>query len=301
MMTHRIPWLTLAAVLATAVPTMAQQKFDIVLKKPAKGENLQVEKSDAEDTKVHLVDANGQVQNDLSQGKKVTNFTYRQTILVQGENDRPPTKLQRHYTKAEVVSANMNTTLPYQGKTVLIEKKEDKYRFDIEGGAELTGKDAAELDREFNKKNPGGPDFEKMMLPGRPVAVGDSWNVDTAPLIADLKRSGDIVPDADKFKVTVKLTRAYKKDGRQFGVLHLDMVMPIKAIGDKGKVNAVKPGALMRMIADLDVCIDGSSSIGTLKGQINADMTLPIPEQPGMSVVVRSRNDLFEQRTLPNK
>src|SRR5262249_33209296 len=161
---------------------------------------------------------------------KGSNSSYRETVLAVGADDEV-VKLTRKYTKAQALEEGKVVKLPYEGKTVVIEKMGDKFRFTIDGGEELTGKDAERLDKEFNAKDKSGlgkkgKDFEKMLLPKGKVAVGESWKIDAAPLLDEIKKSGEIVVDADKFSMTARLTKAYPKGGRQFGVIRLELFMP---------------------------------------------------------------------------
>jgi hypothetical protein len=297
----RTTCLTLAALLTVPLAASAQEKIDIKFRKPTKGDVTLVEKKDTEETKTLILDNAGKVLQDLSQPKKVTNYAYRETTLAVGADDKA-TKLTRQYTKAETSDKGEAVApLPYEGKTVLIEKKGDRYTFQIEGGGELTGKDAEKLDSEFNPKKKGGPDFEKMLLPGRPVAVGETWKLDTRPLVEEMKKSDDVVVDFDKMVMTAKLVRAYKKGGRQFGVIRVDWVVPIKAFKGGGKETPLEPGAKMVVVADMDVCIDGTAYLGTMTGDVRMDMAFPVPDMPQLRATAQMRGNHFEKRSPPTK
>jgi hypothetical protein len=294
-MTGRI--LTPAVLLALAVaPVSAQEKYEVKLRKPVKGDTLLIEKRDTETSKTVILDNTDKALKEIDQPKQSSHYAYREEILQEGTVGSKPAALKRHYNRALTTTGETPTVLAIEGKTVLIEKKGDKYRFQIEGGAELTGKDAEQLDKEFNK---GNVDFDKLLMPGRPVAVGETWKIDTGPLLEDLKRSGEFVVDPAKFQATAKLLKAYKQDGRQFGVLRVELVMPIKSIKSGGKDVELSAGSKAVLSGDMDVCIDGSAGAGTLAGNMSFDLTFPLPDQPQLRATVQMRGTMFDQRKLP--
>jgi hypothetical protein len=299
-MTRRSVLLTLAAVLATTVPAQAQL-YDIKIRKSAQGDVMLMEKTGTEENKTILQDNTGKDVMDLSQPKKTHHYVFTETVVAKAAGADKATKLTRKYTKAESSEGGKDGTLPYQGKTVLIEKKGEKYEFRIEGGGELTGKDAEALDKEFNGKDKGGPDFEKMILPNKKVAVGESWKIDTEPLLKEMAKSGELVPDPTKFTMSAKLTKAYTKDGRQFGVIRLEWNMGMKGVGGGGKSIPVDPAKnKMTVTADLDICIDGSASVGTMTASMAIDMMFPIPDQP-LRAIATIRGTSVDRASLPTK
>ena len=62
------------------------------------------------------------------------------------------------------------TKLPYEWQTLLIDKKDDKFRYVIEGAKELTGEDARDLDEEL-AKGPGPWEAHDLLLPGKSVRL----------------------------------------------------------------------------------------------------------------------------------
>lgn len=287
-MNQRIVWWTLAVVLAAALPAPAQEKFDIKLKKAGVGETELIEKTEVENNASYLTDLAGKKLKDMEKLKKETRTVYRETVLEKPADAKRPTKLKRRYEKAVVINDGKATMLAYEGKTVVIEKKEDGYRFFIEGGDELKGKEAALLAKEFNKKSPG-PDFEKLLMPGRAVAVGDTWKLDTAAILEELKSDKDAMQvDEAGVQGTGKLVKAYQKDGRQFGVLHIKLTLPIKAI-PAAKGLEIGKGTKMVILADMDLCIDGTAPLGTVVGRVEMDLrgTL-VGQQTGILATTRS-------------
>ncbi|MCC6419973.1 MAG: hypothetical protein IT429_17190 [Gemmataceae bacterium] len=209
-------------------------------------------------------------------------FAFNQLIVDAKPGMDRPLKVERTYDKARVNEKGEKRTLPYEGKTVVIEKKGEKYEFRIKGGQELTGADAKALDEEFNKKGKlGGRELEKMFLPGKAVKVGETWKLDPAVLGKIFQE--DTKMDLDQAKTTAsgKLVKAYKKGDRQFGVLEFRLQMVPKAIREPAPVR-FQPGAKMDFVMTLDVCIDGTSrnGNGTFQVTIGAAALLPDPDQP---------------------
>src|SRR5439155_714677 len=135
-------------------------------------------------------DPAGNTLDDRAQKTSEVN-RYREEVL-EKEPGRRATRLRRQYEKAQARTDDQAETLPYQGKTVLIEKKGDKYRFRIEGGAELTGKDARFLDKEFNAKGRTEDEsqLEKLFLPDKAVPVGASWKLDLERIAKEIGKEG---------------------------------------------------------------------------------------------------------------
>jgi hypothetical protein len=169
------------------------------------------------------------------------------------------TRLKRKYEKATVTADGETKTLPYEGKTVLIEKKGEKYTFRIEGGDELSGADARELDSQFNQWGTVSDEqMEKAILPNKAVKVNEEWQLDPAALAQAFKDAVEL--DPAKTSGMGRLERAYKKGGRQFGVLVFRLKIAPRALLEKGKRVPLEPGAAWTTNVRWDVCIDGSTT-----------------------------------------
>jgi hypothetical protein len=226
-------------------------------------------------------------------------FTHRQTVLEHPAGARRGTKIRRHYSRAERIRDGKTESLPYAGQIVLIEKKGDKYTFRIEGGAALTGTETQELEQEFNK---GSPFFlgSDGLLPKTAVRVGQSWTADPAPFAKELQRSGDVKVDGARAKASGKLLRAYKKDGRQYGLLELRVSVPVLSLGPGGTDLKAKDSKLtVRLL--LDGCIDGSSVAYRLKGvvEMTIDAAMAQGGLEGLRLSVQA--DLLDMRQEAGK
>jgi hypothetical protein len=302
-MSARFPCLLLlvAPVTAVQIQTQPGKKYDIkIMEVVRKGDTVLVESSATTDNKVTILDRDGKkfgVPQPEGQSKHA--YSYRETLLDDLKGDAKPGKLKRHYLKAEVTVNGKLAALPYQGKTVLIEKKGGKYRFQIEDGAELTGKDAELLDQEFNTGHKAAPGYEKVMLPKGAVAVGETWKMDTSALAKQWKTElGGAQVDESAVKATGKLLKAYRKDGRQFGIIRFELAIPLKAVANDGKQVKVTGSSRMTATIDMDVCIDGSALVGSVKGNTSAEIFFPHPEMPNLRVVVQSRSSMLTRHKL---
>jgi hypothetical protein len=300
----RSSWLAvgLGLVLASA-GARAGETYAIKIKEAVKGDAVQVEATDKTDSQTRLVDAAGKPLLDpkgkpvLDKAQKVEKASaYRETVLEKEPGKPRATRLERHYDKAQLTTDGKTVDLPYQGKTVLIEKKDDKYHFRIKDGEELKGDDAQPLNEEFNRGGDEDFDLQKAILPGKPVAVDDVWKLDVAALAAAFARSSKMQLDADKAEGTGKLVKVYDKDGARFGVMQLHLEIPIKEIGEgKGKLT-LKAGSKWTMDITLDGCIDGSRLDGTRKSlsKIDARGAVSLQDGPEINQTVTASGDSQE-------
>jgi hypothetical protein len=241
-------------------PAQAEETYTIKPRKSGKGDVTRVDMHENGKAVDKLLSLDGRLLKEKSTRTAKT-LQFKQTILEQPKGQERPTKIQREYKKAEVKEDDTTRPLSYQGKTILIEKKGDKYHFQIIGGAELTGDDAKDLDQEFNQGRADGHDFQKVLLPAKPMAVGATWKIDPQKVVKELSK-GDkgesLVVDFTKAVASGKLISAKKKDGKQFGVIEYHLELPVKELGSKDNRLQLDPGA--KLILDLkeDGCIDGS-------------------------------------------
>ncbi|HYT92017.1 MAG TPA: hypothetical protein VEL76_25100 [Gemmataceae bacterium] len=274
--------IAVVGLLAGPVAVQAQEAFTIKIKKAAEGETTRAEKKEQGTEQTKIADNNGNLLKEEAK-KHSKHAVYKETVLEKKASQPRPVRLKRQYETATVTENGEKKTLPYQGKTVLIEKKGERYTFKIEGGEELTGEDAKLLNEEFNKKGKFDEDtFEKLFLPGKAVKVGETWKLDTQVIVKALREEGKMELDADKLKATGSLTKAYKKDGKQFGVIVLRIEVAPKAFGDGGMIIPLQPGAKLSIEATVDTCIDGTSSTGTgtFNLAIAAEALLPDANNP---------------------
>jgi hypothetical protein len=251
----------------------AEETYTIKVKESAKGDRAQLESEETEQSHVKVLDADGKRIEEKDE-KKTTVLKYRQTILELPDPKKRPTRLRRQYDKAQLTTTDRDPqTLPYEGKAVLVEKKAGKYRFRIEGGDELTGKDAELLDKEFNKEKDDKSELENLLLPKKAVRLNEAWKIDPEGLKALGKGDEEELPvDLNKAAGTGKLVRAYQKDGHQFGVIEFRIDLPLKGVVGKEKMSLAS-GAKMTLQIKLDSCIDGQLSDTTADFSAKLDLT----------------------------
>ncbi len=110
-----------AGLLAGAAPVRVEDAYTIKVKKNGKGTVTTEDKQEIDNSTLKIVDPNGKVLENKKEQKTVTQ-AYKETIL-EKEKGKKATRLRREYTKALVKIGDDDKTLPYEGKTVLIEKK----------------------------------------------------------------------------------------------------------------------------------------------------------------------------------
>ncbi len=264
--------------------------YTIKIKKAAKGLVEQTEKTENTTEHMKVADNNGNALKDETK-KKSFHYIYRQTVLEMKPGVEKPTKLKRQYEKAVVTEEGKTTKLPYEGKMVLIEKKDGRYTFRIEGDEELTGEDAKRLDEEFNKKKEiSEKELERLVLPPGPVKVNETWKIDPKNLIKAF-RLESMELNLEKSTATGKLTRAYRKTRRQFGVIALQVVLFPKGVNKDGMTIPLQPNSKIELGVTIDACIDGSSATGSMSftGDFAIEMLLPSPNQPMFRLTVSAK------------
>jgi hypothetical protein len=245
----------------------AEDTYTLKVKTLGKGDAGVVSKD--ESVEFHIVTSKGGKVVDDKKINANEQLKYKEEVL-EKEPGKRATKLRRTYEKAISTADGKETQLPYHGKVLTIQKADGKYTFQIEKGDVLKDKEIPTLVQEFAKE----VDEDKirdLLLPKDAVAVGASWKLDKDGLKTLLSQeSGDFKIDAASSKGTGKLVKAYKKGGKQYGVIQFDIEAPL----EKFKDDAFEKGAKINTTLNLDVCIDGSEDSGTLKGSTHLGGTI---------------------------
>jgi hypothetical protein len=244
----------IAGVLAGLVAASAagQDAIEIKIASPKAGDRVKVTVEEKADS-AFTVSAKGMEQ--AKSESKTKSLVYVDEVIDAAAGAKKPTKAKRTYEKAVVGANGKGTTLPVEGKTVLIEKTGDKYAFTVDGKA-VEGEALRLLEGEFNKADKN--DARDLMLPNKAVKPGDTWKIDGDALVKAM--GDDLKLDRAKATATGKLVKAYKQDGKQFGVIELTITSPITDLGPKAPVK-VKDGSLSVTLTG-DGVIDGSSPRG---------------------------------------
>jgi hypothetical protein len=245
----------LVAVLAPTVT--GQEAVEIKFARPKVGERVKVTVEEQTERKVTGKPIGPKDPN----GTTITSFVYVDEPLEVARDAAKPTKLNRTYEKATIVqkpasrAEDSRTTLPVEGKTVLIEKKDGTYAFTMDGMAIKTsvmpeGQAGGVLFAEFNR--PGKEDPQALLLPNKPVKPGDTWKPDIDKVIRTFHGSGSKL-DKAKLDATCKLVKVYKVGDAQFGSFELKATSPKKE--QEGPLSVT-------LTAEL--CIDGGTPAGKI-------------------------------------
>jgi hypothetical protein len=285
--------LVVLALLPTASP--AQEAYRIVLKQPGKDEHALYRR--VERVRVETTFREGKGQPEQHGDEKGLDVAFREQVLQQPAGPGDKGKLRRLYTRAQRIQNGQQSTLHYEGRTLLIEPKGKggRYTFRTRDGGDMNGSE--ELDEEFNGKMPRLPSLGMAwLLPRGAVRVGESWKIDPAPFLKILATPSELTIHADRATASGKLVKAYRKDGRQYAVLDLRIEVSPKSISaDKATVKLKAGKWTFRLVAD--GCIDGSSVAYRLKGEMEASLEGTLDEG-GMrgDVRLRLQADVFESR-----
>lgn len=294
----------LAAAALTAQPAKpAVRTFTIQLREAKAGDRLRVEKDSGETSHYRLADAQGHQLQDQEQTRGDT-FAYEETVLEKPKGATKPTRLRRHYEKAQTRTGDRTDPLPFEGKTVLIEKRDGTYHFQFEDGQELTKQEAEPLDKEFNRRAEDKLNFNKLFLPQGPVAVDQTWKIDPAPLVKDLEKDSKIEIDAAKAVAEGKLTRVYRKAGRRFGVLEFRIELPVKALAMAKQKAEVRPGSKFVVRATVDGCIDGSvnQTVAKFDNELDVEGEVTGPDDTRLKLAATAHMKGHEsEREAPGK
>jgi hypothetical protein len=268
----------------------AQEAVEIKFARPVAGSRTKVTVEEKTVTKsVYTV-------NGMTQGKdevKSKLFVYVDDIIETSKDFRRPTKSKRTYEKAVIGGDGKDKKLGIEGKTVLIEQMGEKYSFTVDGKP-VDDDSLKILSEEFDR--PEGHEVRNHMLPKQAIKVGEAWTVDSAELAKSIGERG-LVFAKDKLSAGGKLVKAYKKDGRQYGVIELVFDAPITGLGNKNPI--VLKDARMTMKLSGDGCIDGT--LGT--GKSTSKMTVTL-EGSVKNIDVKAVIEGTESRTveeLPKK
>jgi alpha-glucosidase (family GH31 glycosyl hydrolase) len=281
-MQHYLSVVLFAGLMALSSAAAEPEAITIKIKETVQGDSYNIDATKTNKVMSKLVDAQGKVLMEMNE-EATEIMTYKETVL-KVEANKKPTKLEREYTKAEVKKAAKTEDLGLAGKTVLIERKGDKYTFTFKDGGEIKGAAAKVLAEEFKDKNEESNQMEKLLLPKNAVKAGDEWKLDMDPILKEFGKGEGIDIDKAKAAGTGKLVKAYKKDGKQFGELQFKMELPIKSLNN-GQLK-FPDGAKMVLEFSIDGCIDGTSGAGTNNMKMNLNGTAPIPNVGSLTLAV---------------
>jgi hypothetical protein len=250
--------MTVCALALAPFAWAADESYTIKIKRfPAPGKSITVRDSSKTSSSAKVTDADGKVLNDKRQ-QEGAQEEYTETTIEKG--DKAPKKFKRFYRKARADKGKGSKAEPYEGKVILYELKDGKYHVSVEGKDELPAKSLDKLAKQADDRLK--EDVDTVLLPGKPVKVGDTWAIPGKKL-ATLPIPGI---DPARSKGEGRLVKVYTKGGRQWGTLYIRATL---LLGKLEKLEFDPPGSMM-VEGTLDTPIDGSSAARRL----NATLTL---------------------------
>jgi hypothetical protein len=287
----------------TAGHGLAQEKYTFKLKELGQGDSSQVERKEVMASKASIRPEKELVPKTFEFGF-TKHFSYTDTILERPEGSPVPTKVKRVFEKVVVdsqlpggLASKSDTAQTLSGKTLLIEKKGDKYEYRIEGG-EVLDKITNDLNDEFNKQEQDKQ--TKALLPRGPVAVNETWKIEAKDFLGDETKGmfQDVKPEG-----TAKLVKVYKKEGRLYGVIEtvLDLQSKFQSKLDvKGANNPPPMETKGTLKLTFDGCIDGSFAERSFNVKMEMNGTMNMPQGgPVYSSTIASQD--YTLKELPRK
>jgi hypothetical protein len=228
----------------------------------------------SENVKINLTFSIALDNNVLKEEKKVIDEEKQLTEKLLASNDKGPTKFSRVYSKALKRDEGNLTKLSYEGKTIVFERKGDKFEATAQGG-EVDEKELDDLLKSVNNKGD-----DSGFAPKNAVKVGDTWTLKKEAVgifLGDLKDGADF----DKFKGQGKLIKTYMKDGKQWGTLDIALAVPLKKFGPLDLEKTIP----FELKLTLDTAIDGSSTANQIKGTLKVEGKSQV-EQNGQTIMI---------------
>jgi hypothetical protein len=248
----RLRLLCLALLVVPLAIAAENEKQTIKIKHhPDEGKSTVTKSLTKETGSVKVLDKDGNVihMEDVNNEKEEVST---ETVLEKG--DKKPLKYKVAYEKATYTKKGEKEKHSYDGKTLIYTLKDGKYTISVEGGGTLDDKEEAELLKKANED-------AGQLMPGKPVAVGDKWELPSKFLLKNFGEKADL--NADKTKGTATLKKVFTKDGKTMGVIEFDMNLAIKTLKGEAEIT-FDPPVDTHVTMTLETAIDGSSATGTM-------------------------------------
>jgi hypothetical protein len=251
-----------------AAVTQAGETYTIKIKKKNQGDQILHNSDETSEQVITLKDPAGNTLKDETD-KSSKAICFREEVL-EKQPGEPALRIKRLFEKAQYEKGGQKLTRSYEGKTLIIErKKSGSYGFRTQDGTSLLPEDLQDLGRLFRDDMPDDERMNALLVPRKPVAVCETWKLDMEALAKELLRGQPLEFDGAHGSGIGKLQKAYRKDGRQFGVMEFEMALPLRAVGEGRNRVEMKDGSVAKFTIAFDVCIDGSAHSGTQKGHFS--------------------------------
>jgi hypothetical protein len=197
-----------------------------------------------------------------------TKYVYTEEYLEVPAPGAVPTKARRVYSVAERTDDGVAAKdVPIRGKTVLIQKGTPRYEFRVDNLLLVESPDLIHIERLYNPVQEQSKATD--LLPGRPVRMHESWDLDKEKVARYFVPPGMRLDPATT--ATGKLVRPYAKGERQFGEITYDLNLVLLDNAQPGPGMRLQPGSTAKWQITFDGCIDGNSSDAEVKIRITVD------------------------------
>lgn len=270
-----------------AVAASGEDAITIKMSRPKAGDRIKTTIAEKETNTTSFVLGGKKEQKSTETTKAIVHVS---EIITAGDGDSPPVKLLRTYEKYDAAKAlKPGQAAPPLNTPILIEKKDGKYAYTVEGKPVEKGV-AALLDTEFAKTK---SDFKgEDLLPKGPVKAGDTWKPDIAKV---LKALGDekLISDPEKSSMVCKLVSTSTKNGKVYGVVEIKAEIAIKGL--EAKENITLKSGQMTMTMTGNICLDGTDPTESSKDLMSFKIEA---ETKGISFVVDGKMEKNETKEL---
>jgi hypothetical protein len=254
---------SLLIVFSFAVACSADDSFTIKLKlNPDVGKTVTYRSVSKDTGSMKFFDAEDKLLNETK--KEGDDVVYHTTIL-ERDKDGKATRYLRTYERSIEKENGKTTTLSHQGRTVLIEKVDGKFRVGLVGEPPLDPKDAQKLIKRANRKT-DSDGMIRALAAGKPVKVGDSWPIPIKAVVDSLE---EMIADHAKSTATAKLVKVYMKDKSQFGTFETVLKLVVTGMEEDGLSMTFDPPAVFEATLITDIAIDASTTERTEKGTMS--------------------------------
>lgn len=267
--------------LLVAAAGRAEETYTVKFKPLAKGERLRFDIKEDGSKRIKSFDPDGKKVED-KETKETLHRVYDDSYLE--VVDGAPTVLLRRYERAERTLDKRTSKLPFHGHTLRIDKKENRYEFQIDGEkvepAE-SGELFQEVGRGFNRVR-----WHEFFAPDRPVKLDERWKANPAKVIDLLALGSQFDVDKDQVESTCKLVKVYGRDGKRYGRFEVRVLIPLQAMKSRDKRTAIK-ASWLEIEATPEVVIDGSSRNGEMSGVMRTVVNVKGRDRAGVETSSR--------------
>jgi len=259
----------------------AEETYTTKFKPLAKGDRMHFDIKEDDSKRIKSFDPDGKKVED-KETKETLHRVYEDSYLE--VVDGAPTVLLRRYERAERTLDKRTSKLPFHGHTLRIDKKEDRYEFQIDGekvDPAESGELLKEVARGFNRVR-----WNEFFAPDRPVKLDERWKANPAKVIDLLALGSQFDIDKDQVETTCKLVRVYARDGKQYGRFEIHVLIPLKAMKSGDKRTPIKASWLEIEVAPEGV-IDGSSRNCEMSGVMRTVVNVKGRDRAGVETSSR--------------